>query len=169
MICRLNPRDNILGQATRGRAVLNVHSNRGGPQDFIEDPRRGRRRRNRRTEGTGAQACRTILPRSVQPAPIVLPGAPKPHPLGLSFDQARSAIARLPDGDAREAQSASAQPAQLPAPRPRAGGPDPVGATSSPDALVEEAVTIMLAACIDVYIAAWQGRLLDQVRQPEAR
>lgn len=50
-------------------------------------------------KATGAQACRTILAAlgSEPGKPIVLPGAPKPHPLSaLSFEQALDLlIARL--------------------------------------------------------------------------
>ena len=58
-------------------------------------------------KATGAQACQTILAAlGSQPGkPIVLPGAPKPHPLSaLSFDQALDlVIARLRTvADARE-------------------------------------------------------------------
>ena len=65
----------------------------------------------------GAQACRTILAAiGAEPGkPIVLPGAPKPHPLsGLSFDQALDlVIARLRTvADARE-QSAKQKPADV--------------------------------------------------------
>ena len=66
-------------------------------------------------KATGAQACRTILAAlgSEPGKPIVLPGAPKPHPLSaLSFDQALDlVIARLRMmADAREqAEKRSAQ------------------------------------------------------------
>ena len=58
-------------------------------------------------KATGAQACQTILAAlGAQPGkPIVLPGAPKPHPLSaLSVDQALDlVIARLRTvADARE-------------------------------------------------------------------
>lgn len=58
-------------------------------------------------KATGAQACRTIIAAlgAETGKPIVLPGAPKPHPLAaLSFDQALDlVIARLRTmADARE-------------------------------------------------------------------
>ena len=67
---------------------------------------------------TGAQACRTILAAiGAEPGkPIVLPGAPKPHPLSaLSFDQALDlVIARLRNvADARE-QADKQKPAGAP-------------------------------------------------------
>lgn len=76
-------------------------------------------------KATGAQACRTIIAAlgAESGKPIVLPGAPKPHPLStLSFDQALDlVIARLRTmADARE--QADKQPAvekQKPADIPR--------------------------------------------------
>jgi hypothetical protein len=67
-------------------------------------------------KATGAQACRTILAAlgSEPGKPIVLPEAPKPHPLSaLSFDQALDlVIARLRNiADTRE--QAEKQPAQV--------------------------------------------------------
>ena len=69
-------------------------------------------------KATGAQACRTILAAlgSEPGKPIVLPGAPKPHPLSaLSFEQALDlVIARLRNiADTRE------QTEKQPAPVPR--------------------------------------------------
>jgi hypothetical protein len=66
----------------------------------------------------GAQACRTILAAlgSEPGKPIVLPGAPKPHPLStVSFDQALDlVIARLRGvADARE-QAEKEPPAAVP-------------------------------------------------------
>lgn len=79
-------------------------------------------------KATGAQACRTILAAlGAEPGkPIVLPGAPKPHPLSaLSFDQALDlVIARLRTiADAREQTEKQKPPAprgpQIPiVPRP---------------------------------------------------
>jgi len=76
-------------------------------------------------KATGAQACRTIIAAlGAEPGkPIVLPGAPKPHPLSaLSFDQALDlVIARLRAmADARE-QAEKPLPAdkQKPADVPR--------------------------------------------------
>ena len=67
---------------------------------------------------TGAQACRTILTAlGAEPGkPIVLPGAPKAHPLSaLSFDQTLDlVIARLNGiADARE-QADKQKPAGVP-------------------------------------------------------
>ena len=67
-------------------------------------------------KATGAQACRTILAAlgSEPGKPIVLPGAPKPHPLSaLSFEQALDlVIARLRNiADTRE--QAEKQPAPV--------------------------------------------------------
>jgi hypothetical protein len=64
-------------------------------------------------KGIGAQACRTILTAlDTEPGkPIVLPGAPKPHPLaGITADQAIDlVIARLTTiADARETATANA-------------------------------------------------------------
>jgi len=76
-------------------------------------------------KATGAQACRTIIAAlGAEPGkPIVLPGAPKPHPpSALSFDQALDlVIARLRAmADARE-QAEKQLPAdkQKPADVPR--------------------------------------------------
>jgi hypothetical protein len=89
----------------------------------------------------GAQACRTILAAlgSEPGKPIVLPGAPKPHPLAaLSFDQALDlVIARLRTvADARESEPAQPAPApplglRIPmaptaaSPAPRVSRPNP--------------------------------------------
>ena len=69
-------------------------------------------------KATGAAACRTILAAlGAEPGkPIVVPGAPKPHPLAaLSFDQALDlVIARLRMvADARE-QADKQKPAVAP-------------------------------------------------------
>lgn len=69
-------------------------------------------------KATGAQACRTVLAAlGAEPGkPIVLPGAPSPHPLAaLSFDQAFDlVIARLRTvADARD-QADKQKPAAVP-------------------------------------------------------
>jgi hypothetical protein len=88
---------------------------------------------------TGAAACRTILAAlGAQPGkPIVLPGAPTPHPLsGLSFEQALDlVIARLRAvADAREvapSQPAPSQPApSQPAPAQPLGPRIPMAPTA---------------------------------------
>jgi hypothetical protein len=76
-------------------------------------------------KATGAQACRTIIAAlGAEPGkPIVLPGAPKPHPLStLSVDQALDlVIARLRTmADAREQAE---KPAAQAVPREQAEKP----------------------------------------------
>ncbi len=78
-------------------------------------------------KATGAQACRTILAAiGAEPSkPIVLPGAPQPHPLaGITADQALAMlITRLTAiAEAREAATANAANAAnaTTVPRPQA-------------------------------------------------
>jgi len=84
-------------------------------------------------KAVGAQACRTILTAldAAPGKPLVLPGAPKPHPLsGITLDQALDlAIARL-TMVANAQETATAPKATTPLPPGTAPQSPPV--TSSP-------------------------------------